>query len=483
MTKTRDLADLGGGFFQVGTGAVQRTVESKLQDVVSVLDFIPPGTNTATTDCTAYIQAAIDASPRVFLPAGVYLVNAITGLNVRTGTSLIGSGKNKTILLASDGGGTSAQLIAYTQGSVIKRTFNPSGANAYVNECYFADFSIVLTHPLSSVTTTAIQIGLDLRNITRSVVERVHVGNIPPIGGPIAARSFGSAYEVQGYGIVLGNVSSGSASYAGGEVNTIRDCSVWGAYKAIVLDDGNLSPNSAALATTVVTCDIQAMHHGLVQESQYTTGCFWRDNVIQNIKKQPGDTSNSFAIRCEGYNNEMSGTYLEAGGSTNYLLYLGASSKNNIFSLSYYSATVSANITDVGTRNQIFYFKDTGSIVGGTDSEGAPVQRYNGVFDRELQRSWVKFHWDGSAIIIDGVDGVSSVTRNNTGDYTITWEKVFPSGNYSASTLLDTNASGHGGLVSVGSHSSSNMRIYTYGQNGGTMTQIDPRYVWVRAEL
>jgi hypothetical protein len=32
MTKTRDLADLGGGFIQPGTGAVQRTVESKLQD-------------------------------------------------------------------------------------------------------------------------------------------------------------------------------------------------------------------------------------------------------------------------------------------------------------------------------------------------------------------------------------------------------------------------------------------------------------------
>jgi hypothetical protein len=41
MTKTRDLADLGGGFIQAGTGAVQRTVESKLQDTVSVLDFIP----------------------------------------------------------------------------------------------------------------------------------------------------------------------------------------------------------------------------------------------------------------------------------------------------------------------------------------------------------------------------------------------------------------------------------------------------------
>ena len=468
-------------FTQAGTGAVQRTVDSKLKDTVSVKDFGAVGNGVA--DDTAAIQAAINASPRVFLPDGVYVVSAVTGLIVKTGTSLIGSGKNKTILLASSGGGTSAQLISYTQGSVIKRSFNPSGTNLYVNECYFADFSVVLTHPLSSVTTTGIQIGLDLRNITRSVVERVHVGNIPPVGGPVAARSFGSAYEVQGYGIVLGNVSSGSASYAGGEVNTIRDCSVWGAYKTIVQDDGTLSPNSAALATSVVNCDIQAMHHGLVQESQYGAGCFWRDNVIQNIKKQPGDTSNSFAIRCEGYNNEMSGTYLEAGANTTYLLYLGTLSKNNIFKLSCYSATVAANITDSGARNQVFYFKNTGSIAGGTDSAGVPVQRFNGVFDRELQRSWVKFYWNGSAVVIDGSDGVSSVARTGPGDYTITWEKVFPSTSYAISVLLDTNASGHGGLVSVGSHSTSNMRIYTYGQNGATTTQLDPRYVWIRADL
>jgi len=59
MTKTRDLADLGGGFIQAGTGAVQRAVESKLQDVISATDFGVVG-NGATIE-TANIQKAFDS--------------------------------------------------------------------------------------------------------------------------------------------------------------------------------------------------------------------------------------------------------------------------------------------------------------------------------------------------------------------------------------------------------------------------------------
>jgi len=52
MTKPRDLADLGGGFVQTGTGAVQRQVEEKLKDTVSVRDFGAVGDGVAdATDC------------------------------------------------------------------------------------------------------------------------------------------------------------------------------------------------------------------------------------------------------------------------------------------------------------------------------------------------------------------------------------------------------------------------------------------------
>ena len=68
----------GVRFTQTGAGAVQRTVESKLQDVVSVKDFGAVGDG--VTDDTAAIQAAIDHwvvnAGILLFPAGDYAVTS-----------------------------------------------------------------------------------------------------------------------------------------------------------------------------------------------------------------------------------------------------------------------------------------------------------------------------------------------------------------------------------------------------------------------
>jgi hypothetical protein len=98
MTKTRDLADLGGGFIQGGTGAVQRTVESKLQDVVSVKDFGAVGDG--VTDDTAAIQLALNSGAKnVIAPAGTYKVGA--SVSIPANVSLIGEGRNVTVFTAA----------------------------------------------------------------------------------------------------------------------------------------------------------------------------------------------------------------------------------------------------------------------------------------------------------------------------------------------------------------------------------------------
>lgn len=49
-------------FQQAGTGAVIRDAQGKMRESFSILDFIPSGTDTSAVDCTAYIQAAINAA-------------------------------------------------------------------------------------------------------------------------------------------------------------------------------------------------------------------------------------------------------------------------------------------------------------------------------------------------------------------------------------------------------------------------------------
>jgi hypothetical protein len=76
----------GVQFTQAGTGAVQRTVESKLQDVVSVKDFGAVGDG--VTDDTAAIQAAIDTGA---------LTIVLNGYTFNVKSTLVFSSPDQTI--------------------------------------------------------------------------------------------------------------------------------------------------------------------------------------------------------------------------------------------------------------------------------------------------------------------------------------------------------------------------------------------------
>ena len=92
-------------FTQSGAGAVSRSVNDKLRDVVSVKDFGAVGDG--LTDDTAAIQAAINAAAgrTVFIPAGTYKITDTLSYNVTKtfgafspGIKLMGDGMVKTFL-------------------------------------------------------------------------------------------------------------------------------------------------------------------------------------------------------------------------------------------------------------------------------------------------------------------------------------------------------------------------------------------------
>lgn len=87
------------GFLQAGTGAVARTVQSKLRDVASVKDFGAIGDGVVNDN--AAIASALAASNDIFFPAGTYKITSTMTLDayqVVRGAGL----NNTTIVIAAD---------------------------------------------------------------------------------------------------------------------------------------------------------------------------------------------------------------------------------------------------------------------------------------------------------------------------------------------------------------------------------------------
>ena len=97
-------------FLQAGAGAVTRTVQSKLRDVVSAKDFGAVGNG--VTDDTAAIQAALNTgASAVFLPQGTYKITS----KITVGTTVYGTGPQTFISLA----GATAQFELNADRSTI----------------------------------------------------------------------------------------------------------------------------------------------------------------------------------------------------------------------------------------------------------------------------------------------------------------------------------------------------------------------------
>lgn len=89
------------GFIQSGTGAVAETVQAKLRQIVNVMDF--GAAVDGVTDDTTAIQAALNTTRSVYIPAGITCISATLKFK-KTGQILCGAGDG-------DNGGTGLTVI------------------------------------------------------------------------------------------------------------------------------------------------------------------------------------------------------------------------------------------------------------------------------------------------------------------------------------------------------------------------------------
>lgn len=129
-------------YTQGGTGSQQRTVESKLQEFVSVKDFGAVGDGVA--DDTAAIQAALDTkTSKVYLPSGAYVTSST--IKVYPDQMLVGDGNNMSIIQSSVSGSAGYENYVPCVAAVDANGSYALDAKDLQNHTHFRDFRIVNT--------------------------------------------------------------------------------------------------------------------------------------------------------------------------------------------------------------------------------------------------------------------------------------------------------------------------------------------------
>lgn len=222
------LADSNGDSVNVrytpaGTGAVDTTVQAKLRETVSVKDFGAVGDG--VTDDTAAIQAALNITGQVFIPAGTYKI--LSSLTVSSNTDVFGDGRDTTTLMFY---GTNAILLNVDEADAISirsLTLDSNAGVASVTE------ETAIRHGTSGSARNILYQNLRVQNFSKAGVWMTKGWNVKFDNCMFISCNQKTSGDTIAGCIVFDRTDSGTGSWTGSAF-TINDCyfasSEWGVY-------------------------------------------------------------------------------------------------------------------------------------------------------------------------------------------------------------------------------------------------------------
>ena len=166
------------------SNALTRSAKDKFDDVLSVKDFIPEGVDTANTDCSTYIQNAVDAlhflvntrPATLYFPAGTYKIQAPIDFSLDGGKQfreIVGGNGTLAvaqIVIAYHGYGTNLQAgedkAAFYFGKKTNTTYG------YTSEFSLAGFEF------KGSTSHKSPPAIECRGVAQSRFENIKIANI-----------------------------------------------------------------------------------------------------------------------------------------------------------------------------------------------------------------------------------------------------------------------------------------------------------------